>query len=394
MARARAGAGDRRSSTGCDRAAHWRYFDLTQCLDCVKRQLVFLGWIGFAAPAGVFRILPMINLASSIIALALLVAGLFVLFAYRRDLRASRLRLGGSRLAETSCGPIEYAEAGEGIPVLLVHRAGGGFDQGLELGRSLAARGFRILAMSRFGYLRTPLPANASAAAQADAHACLLDVLGVQRAAVMGFSAGGPSAMQFAIRHPQRCAALVLVVPLAYRPPELAASVPKPSPVADKVLMTIVSSDFVYWLGSKLARNVVIKRVVGTPPEVVKAASKEEREGVGRLLDNIQPISSRSRGILNDARIVTSLRRYELERIAAPTLIFSARDDGYATFAGAQYSAREISGARFVGFDIGGHLLVGHSDQVTEEIAQFLKSRAEQAQRKATDSATPGPDTA
>jgi pimeloyl-ACP methyl ester carboxylesterase len=52
--------------------------------------------------------------------------------------------------------------------------------------------------MSRFGYLRTPLPADASAAAQADAHACLLDALGIRRAAIVGASAGAPSAMQFA----------------------------------------------------------------------------------------------------------------------------------------------------------------------------------------------------
>ena len=34
-------------------------------------------------------------------------------------------------------------------------------------------------APSRFGYLRTPLPSDASPAAQADAHSCLLDALGL-----------------------------------------------------------------------------------------------------------------------------------------------------------------------------------------------------------------------
>ena len=54
----------------------------------------------------------------------------------------------------------------------------GGFDQGLELGDGLVRAGFRLIAPSRFGYLRTPLPADASAEAQADAHASLLDALG------------------------------------------------------------------------------------------------------------------------------------------------------------------------------------------------------------------------
>ena len=75
-----------------------------------------------------------------------------------------------------------------------------------------------MIAVSRFGYLRTPLPEDASAAAQADAHACLLDALNIKRAAVLGTSAGGPSSLQFALRHPGRTAALVLLVPAAYAP--------------------------------------------------------------------------------------------------------------------------------------------------------------------------------
>ncbi|HET6371293.1 MAG TPA: alpha/beta hydrolase, partial [Nitrospiria bacterium] len=99
---------------------------------------------------------------------------------YRRDIRRARERVStGSRIAETSCGPIEYAVAGEGIPVLVVHGAGGGFDQGLDISMPLVQNGFRLIAMSRFGYLRTPLPEDASAAAQADAHAALLDALNV-----------------------------------------------------------------------------------------------------------------------------------------------------------------------------------------------------------------------
>src|SRR5262249_25960266 len=124
----------------------------------------------------------------------------------------------GSLLAQTPCGPIEYAIAGEGAPVLVVHGAGGGIDQGMDAAKGLAAAGFRVVAVSRLGYLRTPLPATASPEPQADAHACLLDALGIGRAAVIGASAGAPSSMQFALRHPQRCSALVLLVPAAFVP--------------------------------------------------------------------------------------------------------------------------------------------------------------------------------
>ncbi|HKF19867.1 MAG TPA: hypothetical protein VKF14_22150 [Candidatus Dormibacteraeota bacterium] len=96
----------------------------------------------------------------------------------------ARLRLASQRqVAETPCGPIEYATVGAGVPVLEVHGIFGGFDQGLLVARPLLGDGFRIVAPSRFGYLRTPLPAGASPASQADAYVCLLDHLGIARAA-------------------------------------------------------------------------------------------------------------------------------------------------------------------------------------------------------------------
>ena len=50
-------------------------------------------------------------------AVAALGAGLSAYGAYRRDIRAARARTeSGSLLAQTRCGPIEYAIAGDGPP--------------------------------------------------------------------------------------------------------------------------------------------------------------------------------------------------------------------------------------------------------------------------------------
>jgi 2-hydroxy-6-oxonona-2,4-dienedioate hydrolase len=53
---------------------------------------------------------------------------------------------------------------------------------------------------------RTPSSEN-----QADAFVDLLDQLGIVRVPAIGGSAGALSAMQFAIRHPDRCSALVVI---------------------------------------------------------------------------------------------------------------------------------------------------------------------------------------
>jgi pimeloyl-ACP methyl ester carboxylesterase len=293
--------------------------------------------------------------------------------AFAKEQRANRDRLRGkSRVVETRCGPIEYAEIGSGPTVLVVHGAGGGFDQGMEFAEPIAKGGFHVVAMSRFGYLQTPMPVDASPAAQADAHVALLDALGIRRAAVLGASAGAPSAMQFALRHPDRCWGLGILVPMAFRP--LTDPVVMPSHPAQKLLMFLVGSDFVFWMSRKLARNLLIKTVLGTPPDVVDRASLEEQARVDRMLRIIQPIAPRRLGIRNDARIANTLERYELEKITTPTLVVSVHDDLYGTYPSAQYTARQISGARFVGYDRGGHLWVGHHKGVIAEILTFLAS--------------------
>jgi pimeloyl-ACP methyl ester carboxylesterase len=293
---------------------------------------------------------------------------------YRPALDRARARTSaGSRIAASRCGPIEYAEEGEGPPVLVVHGAGGGFDQGLELGEGLARAGFRVIAPSRFGYLGTPLPADASAEAQADAHACLLDALNVRRAAIMGVSAGGPSALQFALRSPDRTTALVLLVPAAYVPRPNQAAPVRASRATMFLLDTALRSDFLFWAGSKVARGAFVRAVLGTPPEVVARASPEEQARVQTILDHILPVSPRRAGLLNDAAVVSSLPRYDLEKIAAPTLAISTADDGYGTFDGARYTAEHIPHARFIGYPSGGHMLVGR-DRAASEIVGFLSS--------------------
>jgi pimeloyl-ACP methyl ester carboxylesterase len=294
--------------------------------------------------------------------------------AYWHDIDRAKERVStGGKTVQTPCGPIEYAIAGEGDPLLVVHGAGGGFDQGMEFARDLTARGLRVIAVSRFGYLGTPLPADASPAAQADAHACLLDALGIPRSAILGASAGAPSSMQFALRHPERTSALVLMVPAAYVPrPGGAPSLNTPAWTAF-LFDTALRSDFLWWAAIRLARKTLIGSILATPLEVVERADAEEQARAARILDYILPVTARRKGLVNDAKITTTLPRYELERIRAPTLVISVADDRFGTYEPARYTAEHIPGARFIGYPSGGHVWVGHHREAVAEIAGFLK---------------------
>jgi pimeloyl-ACP methyl ester carboxylesterase len=306
-------------------------------------------------------------------ALAVLIAALVIRARFERDLTIAAERAAqGSTLADTRCGRIEVQQAGTGIPLLVIHGSGGGHDQGMAWARPLVRQGVHVIAMSRFGYLRTPRPADASPEAQADAHICLLDALGIERAAVMGVSAGGPSAMQTAIRHPNRVSALVLVVPIAHKPGTVTDSAPPVSDDKDALLMRLLGSDFLFWAALQVARDPLIRHVLATPPEQVAAASGEERARVNDLAERILPVSARAAGLHDDTRLGKRLGPYALETIRAPTLVISARDDGFGTYAAAQYTASRIPGAVFIGFDHGGHLLVGHDAAVRAHILGLL----------------------
>jgi pimeloyl-ACP methyl ester carboxylesterase len=163
------------------------------------------------------------------------------------------------------------------------------------------------------------------------------------------------------------------MVPAAYAPPD-SAKPQRMSALGSLMMDLTLRSDFLFWLALRLAPRAMTRMVLGTPPELLTQADAAERARLQIVLDHILPVSSRRLGLRNESVVVPNLPRFELERLKAPTLILSARDDLYGTFAGSQYSAEHIPNARFVGYATGGHLLVGHEQETTKEIVTFLKA--------------------
>ncbi len=284
----------------------------------------------------------------------------------------ARIR-GRSMVAETRFGAMEYAIAGVGPPVLMIHGTGGGFDQGLDFAQPLSAK-WRVIAPSRFGYLRSAFPHDPSSENQADAFADLLDALGIARAPIIGGSAGALSAMQFAIRHPDRCSALVAMVPAAYapgRPP-----VRPPNAIAQAIIAYGLRSDFLFWLGTAAREDSMIAALLATDPALVRSAAPDERARVRAILHNILPVSERARGLLNDGRLAYDPAPMPIETIRAPTLALSLVDDRFETLAAARHIATTVPGARLVEYPTGGHVWVGRNREVFAEVDRFLSQAA------------------
>jgi 2-hydroxy-6-oxonona-2,4-dienedioate hydrolase len=311
-------------------------------------------------------------LGSGILLVVLIIWATRIYQSYRADLALADARVHSvSLFARTDCGPIEYAIAGDGPPILLIHGAGGGFDQGLQFGRPLIEAGFTVIAPSRFGYLHTPVPKDVSPGAQADSHACLLDALGISRVAVFGGSAGAPSALQLCLRQPQRCSALILDQPALF-PKTAQSPAEPPSGLMRFVIETTLRSDFAFWLASHLTPETMIESILATPIEDVRAASVPEQQRVFAALQAIEPIHERSKGLWIDATVTTAPSTFAFERVQTPTLIVTTRNDRFGTLAGSREAAARIPGARLVVFPDGGHLWVGHAQELTHLIADFL----------------------
>ena len=137
-------------------------------------------------------------------------------------------------------------------------------------------------------------------------------------------------------------------------------------------MMRMIGSDFLFWAALHVARDTVIKLVLATPPGLLKTASAPEQTRIHRMLDHILPVSERAEGLKSDSAVGKHLMPSPLHTVRAPTLVISARDDGYGTFASAQYTASQIPGAQFMGFDQGGHTWVGHDAEVMAAIRSLL----------------------
>lgn len=303
----------------------------------------------------------------------LLSAFIFLLYLpYGRDIRNAYDHLESleRQLVETDCGPIEAAIRGEGEPVLVIHGISGGFDQGLGISESFLGDGYKVIAPSRFGYLGTPMPANATPASQADAYVCLLDALRLEKVTVMANSAGGTSAIQMALRHPDRVKALIFISTAAPTIGEYITLPPKP------VIQFVFNSDFLMW-GITTHFQQLMKPAMGVPESY--PLSDMEKVQVSDTIRSVLPIKLRTAGFVFD--MFTSNvdmdqhpADYPMESVSVPTLIVHAVDDSLASYENAKAMAERMPNAKLFSPPSGGHLLLGSDAAVRSEIALFLSS--------------------
>lgn len=275
---------------------------------------------------------------------------------------------------DTTRGKIEYCDVGSGPPVLALHGAMGGYDQSLLLAKTVGATGYRYLALTRPGYLGTAIDGRRTPEAQADLIAAFLDALSIEKAAVMAISGGGPNAIHFALRHRDRCRALVLISTAA-------APVSNKLPLVFKITNLLMHIPFLARSAlQKVETNheQMAKRAI-TNPELLKRTM--ENDAAWSLLKSLQR-STMSRmperyiGTVNDVEL-TRTQRYPLESIDVPTLIVHGSHDPYVPLEqhGEVFHER-IPNAELIVLRGGEHAAIySHRDEARAAVTQFFRQR-------------------
>ena len=288
----------------------------------------------------------------------LLVAGMYLLVQGIRCNRATKEKLKqlseyDAKTISLSYGDMSYVDKGNGEVILSVHGIFGGYDQAFDTCKDFAS-GYRILAPSRFGYLGSDMLGSGTPAEQAIAYAELLDRLGIDKVYLLATSAGGSIAIRFALDYPERTKGLILycsAMPPAAKPANYAEYAGPPA---------FLCNDYAMFL-----MNPLFEPVMGMDASTI----------YGML-----PVGERKAGVILDASITNPdmARNYDsyiIEDLQVPTLILHAKDDKLASYADVEKAWDRFPNSTLVSFETGGHLMVGHEEEVKEAVMAFVKEQ-------------------
>jgi pimeloyl-ACP methyl ester carboxylesterase len=277
-----------------------------------------------------------------------------------------------SKIARTSCGPIEYTLLGKGPMVVVCHGTSSNCFS-LDGSAPLLEAGFAVLTPSRPGYGRTPLNVGTSAMQAAKAMIALLDCLDIGICTVKAISGGGPTGVALAANYPERVRRLALIA--AITKPEDRAH--EPAYQSQKTFYGPLHGILWNMLGmiSRLSPSSMAKQTMTIfsthdPEAVLRQLSAEDIKAICRFY---QGHSSRV-GAMND--LTHTLGKDFLQRVQAPTLVIHSREDKSVPFSHAEWSLAHIPNAQLCESGATGHFYwVGPDYQrVSQQLTTFFKA--------------------
>jgi pimeloyl-ACP methyl ester carboxylesterase len=256
---------------------------------------------------------------------------------YLRQIFNSPLAIPTSQIAKLPMGEMEYICVGSGKPILILHGGVGGSDQAYLMFRKMIPDGYQLICPSRPGYLGTPLSTGASVAEQADALVALLDYLQIEKALVVGVSAGGLAMYSLALRHPKRVQGIVAIAAIAGE--YLGAE------QQNKLTQNLFFGDIGLWMAKEsmvyfpetMVKNLMNSEGYIDPTRVAQGIEKilQNQEQLGFIAELVSCSTNyrpREAGTLNDLAQAAKASWFPFAQIKCPALIIHGTHDAEVKF--------------------------------------------------------------
>lgn len=264
----------------------------------------------------------------------------------------ARLKAYNSQTAKLSYGDMTYVDEGGGAVILVAHGISGGYDQAYDTAKAMADN-YLVLAPSRFGYLGSTMPEDGNPAAQTKAYVELLDELGIEKAYILGTSAGGTVAIRFALDYPERTAGLILycsAAPFTEKPEDYMKYQGPPAALCSNYGMWLIKPFF--------------EPIMGMSSDTIY---------------EMLPMNERKEGMVMDASVTNpdmarNYDDYPIESLKVPTLVFHAKDDKLSDYSAMEAAVKRFPDCTFKSFDTGGHLMEGHGAEIDSALSAFIKN--------------------
>lgn len=270
-----------------------------------------------------------------------------------------------SRFVQTRSWKIHYNEAGQGHPLVLLHGSGAGATGWSNFRPNIGplSERFRVLAVDAPGWGRSD-PATSDVYDHPKALLEFLDELEIEKAALVGNSMGGMTAMTFAARYPDRLSHLITMGPGSF--PQMPTMF-GPGDGPSEGLKILAE-------GYRNPTPEVMKRLVEIMTFSAEFATDElAKQRADNAAGRPDHLANFLAGFGTRGPVPTAATPEQVASITAPALLVHGRDDRVVHFEHSLRLVGMIPDARLVLFNRCGHWAqLEHAAEFNRLVADFL----------------------
>lgn len=271
-----------------------------------------------------------------------------------------------SRTVEVPQGTLHYQEAGSGHPLILMHGSGAGATGWVNFSNNIEALAehFHVYAVDAPGWGGS----HTTTFEEWDhvgEHIAFMDALGIEKAALVGNSMGGVTAIHLTTEHPDRVSHLITMGSGSSRAPKLFS--PGDGPSEGLKVLQLCYREPTFENMKKLCQMMMFD-----PGDGVDALAQERLDSA---LENPQHLTNFLDGLSKGGPIASWFDMNDLLKMQTPTLLIHGRDDRVVPYEHSLLLLAHIPRSRLSLFNRCGHwAMIEYPDAFNRLVIDFIEN--------------------